>query len=920
MATMMLHQVSTGDYYTTVTILTIIFRKFQHIIVTRWLGIIPVRGSTKESLVYHLTLNHHHCPLANIIMIPPGSDQTAHCQELGDDHDVSHCSFQPPPDSNVKMSEYEWSQWWDEMMNLLPLADSGSGWPDSDMRPAASLDIIAPLSHENESNLHNSSAPAPSQVHHTPTETPLALSSEEILALVMSFGDLDATDSAPEAGVTAVPHPYTLEVTGSDVHARLSNVRFDLPLSLGVPHPAAPLSTTSESLPPTSVLFGLESLPKVKLKAKKGMKQSMLDDSFLLSSKERSKKAIASLTAVVTAFNDSELTLWSRGSDTKKHTEKIGKTAKHLRKKVKDIVRTAVLFGYNLDEALATQTQEEIELTISNLLQGDAFLYGDIKVGGETIVGVPFANRVVWHFAQHVLFHQLDLQEYVNPSQDLGALFAFIGTLFEWALRELSTGVFIPSDFDLSHARVAFDEKLSGLYKSMRGDGMLDRVKFEHMDSYTWACTAPSLYVPFKIGKHWLRAKHQLTPQFSLISGWQSQPSILPGPFKEPSSVNVKRHSTPAINVAKSRATTIIVESTTSLAATKEPQATPETKQENNEESVMQDPGTSVASSRPCLHQLIISRIRNSGDGPEVEVFSNVTEDDYVYVLDAIGCDNKLIHKPSYIPSLHQIVTTLPSPIHESILVPLRTAMGIIVESLNIPDDFEVSLPIHMGRMVYAPATAELPPPQDETQGYHLGVLDLVLMFQTRDDDIHPFWPFEVSVSQTAEGAVVKLQKFGDQNEHVLATTHINITESRKHASLAYEWGVAKKLNWRGVQMGELTQSEDGALVLHSHTWYHPATATITTWIRPPNRRLNLNSRHHAYCASAVLYPNQNEQALAKVQNIFQCTLEQQLTPSHEGLVSTKGAARLEQVQQGPAVSNEADRIQSVLRMAPQLP
>ncbi|KAG1898302.1 uncharacterized protein F5891DRAFT_1239070 [Suillus fuscotomentosus] len=349
-------------------------------------------------------------------------------------------------------------------------------------------------------------------------------------------------------------------------------------------------------------------------------------------------------------------------------------------------------------------------------------------------------------------------------------------------------------------------------------------------------------------------------------SGWQSQPSILPGPFKEPSSVNVKRHSTPAINVAKSRATTVIVESTTSLAATKEPQATPETKQENNEESVMQDPG---------LRQLIISRIRNGGDGPEVEVFSNVTEDDYVYVLDAIGCDDKLIRKPSYIPSLHQIVATLPSPIHESILVPLRTAMGIIVESLDIPDNFEVSLPIHMGRMVDAPATAELPSPQDETQGYHLGVPDLVLMFQTRDDDIRPFWPFEVSVSQTAEGAIAKLQKFGDRNEHVLAATHINIAESRKHASPTYEWGVAKKLNRRGVQMGELTRSEDGALASHSHTWYHPATVTITTWIRPPNRRLNLNSRHRAYCASAVLYPNQNEQALAKVQNIFQRTLEQ---------------------------------------------
>lgn len=164
-------------------------------------------------------------------MIPPGSDETARRQELGDD--ASHRSFQPPPDSNVEMSEYEWSQWWEEIMNP-PVADSESGWPDSDMRPAASLDIIAPLSHENESNPHNSSTSAPSQAHHTPAEIPLvALSSKEILALIMSFGDSDATDSAPEAGVTAVPHPHTLEVASSDVDTQMSNVRFDLPLSSG---------------------------------------------------------------------------------------------------------------------------------------------------------------------------------------------------------------------------------------------------------------------------------------------------------------------------------------------------------------------------------------------------------------------------------------------------------------------------------------------------------------------------------------------------------------------------------------------------------------------------------------------------------------------------------------------------------------
>lgn len=185
-----------------------------------------------------------------------------------------------------------------------------------------------------------------------------------------------------------------------------------------------------------------------------------------------------------------ELVLWSLGSEAKKDADKIGETAKYLRKQVKDIVRTAVLFGYNLNDALATQTQEEMEVTIRNLLQGDAFLNGDIEVsltffslseasnahglyhqvGGQTILGVPFGNRVVRHFMQHILFYQLNLQQYVGPSRNLGALFAFIGTLFEWALRELSTGVFIPSDFDLSRARVAFDNKLSSLYRSMSSD------------------------------------------------------------------------------------------------------------------------------------------------------------------------------------------------------------------------------------------------------------------------------------------------------------------------------------------------------------------------------------------------------------------------------------------------------------------
>jgi hypothetical protein len=79
-----------------------------------------------------------------------------------------------------------------------------------------------------------------------------------------------------------------------------------------IPPPAVP-SAVPVTLPPpaapslptiTPGLFCLQNLPQVKLRAKQGMKQSMFNDSFLLSSKARSEKALASLAAIVAAFNN----------------------------------------------------------------------------------------------------------------------------------------------------------------------------------------------------------------------------------------------------------------------------------------------------------------------------------------------------------------------------------------------------------------------------------------------------------------------------------------------------------------------------------------------------------------------------------------------------------------------------------------
>ncbi|KAG2063469.1 hypothetical protein BDR04DRAFT_1123243, partial [Suillus decipiens] len=201
--------------------------------------------------------------------------------------------------------------------------------------------------------------------------------------------------------------------------------------------------------------------------------------------------------------------------------------------------------------------------------------------------------------------------------------------------------------------------------------------------------------------------------------------------------------------------------------------------------------------------------IWNGGDGPEVEVFPNVSEEEYDYILNAIGCDNNLVCKLSYNPNLKQLAATLPSPIHEVILVPLCTAMGIVIDSFTIPDNYDISLPIHMAWMLDAPATADLPP---SDQSYHLGIPDMLLTLQTCNTDILPFWLFEISVSQSSEAAIAKLQRFSDQNDNVLAVTHIHIAEAQKHTLPMYEWAIEKGLDKRGIQMRELTCLEDDTL------------------------------------------------------------------------------------------------------------
>ncbi|KAG2067984.1 hypothetical protein BDR04DRAFT_1158486 [Suillus decipiens] len=120
-----------------------------------------------------------------------------------------------------------------------------------------------------------------------------------------------------------------------------------------------------------------------------------------------------------------------------------------------------------------------------------------------------------------------------------------------------------------------------------------------------------------------------------------SQPPILPG-FRGPPPGNVKKHSAPTTSLVKSGVTAFVVESTSNLEVPKEPQSIPAVPEllhpKNIENAELNIQGSSLCN-------LIISKIRNGGDGPEVEVFPNISEEEYDYILNAIGCDDNLVCK-----------------------------------------------------------------------------------------------------------------------------------------------------------------------------------------------------------------------------------------------------------------------------------
>ncbi|KAG1792705.1 uncharacterized protein HD556DRAFT_1444384 [Suillus plorans] len=249
------------------------------------------------------------------------------------------------------------------------------------------------------------------------------------------------------------------------------------------------------------------------------------------------------------------------------------------------------------------------------------------------------------------------------------------------------------------------------------------------------------------------------------------------------------------------------------------------------------------------LRQRIIAAIWKGGKGPEHEVFSNVSEQNYHYILNAIESDDNLIHKPSYIPPLQKLSVNLLTPVHESILAPLCTTMGNIAASLPLPQALHTAIHMHMNTMVEQGEDNE-----DNEDKCNLSIPDMLIQ----------------------QSAGSKIQLFVDKNPHIEGATHFHIAEAERHTLVSDEWAIEQELDKKKVgHIKEVSGSASGSgISFCSHTWLQPLTITIMTWLHPPNGWLKITNHCSQYYTTMALFPQQDNAKLRCVQHLFKCTLE----------------------------------------------
>ncbi|KAG2129035.1 uncharacterized protein EDB93DRAFT_1267123 [Suillus bovinus] len=250
------------------------------------------------------------------------------------------------------------------------------------------------------------------------------------------------------------------------------------------------------------------------------------------------------------------------------------------------------------------------------------------------------------------------------------------------------------------------------------------------------------------------------------------------------------------------------------------------------------------------LCKRIITAIKDADNVEEVLEFFNVSNNNYLSILDSIdedGDEDKVICKLVYAEELRLLTATLPNQLHQAYLAPMSTMLLGAMGSIGIPYQF---WQIHIQTDVQLLSAI----------GLKLGVPDMLMEYKDPDGDCIPL--------------------FMVKRKDLLAITSIDVKEVKRHAGpesgseaadvLEECPSVSTFLQWL---LHTATNSEDPTVMkMFHHIWQYPITMTITMWLHHPNGSFNVNKKDPDLCTTADLFPECD--GLEDIDRVFQHTLE----------------------------------------------
>lgn len=147
----------------------------------------------------------------------------------------------------------------------------------------------------------------------------------------------------------------------------------------------------------------------------------------------------------------------------------------------------------------------------------------------------------------------------------------------------------------------------------------------------------------------------------------------------------------------------------------------------------------------------------------------------------------------------------------------------------------------------------------DNDHGYvNFGVPDLQLELECYDlEPGFPLWCMEISFLQSSDEVVDKLKRFAAHPD-IIALTLFDISEFVRYSPPKDDSVTVEMLGEKDVLLSfrEWSRSQNHPLVngvsSFGHTWIHPLSVTITSWLRPREGTFDLDDYTPGVYASAV--------------------------------------------------------------------